>query len=66
MIALIILGFARSSRPFFSKDPLEAENQFIDSLEEWRKIMGLEKVILLGHSMGGFLASSYALRYPDP
>ena len=27
--------------------------------------MGLKKFILLGHSMGGFLASSYALQYPD-
>ena len=27
--------------------------------------MGLEKFILLGHSMGGFLASAYSLQYPD-
>ena len=27
--------------------------------------MCLEQFILLGHSMGGFLASSYALKYPD-
>lgn len=27
--------------------------------------MQLEKIILLGHSMGGFLAASYAIKYPD-
>lgn len=27
--------------------------------------MQLEKFILLGHSMGGFLAASYAMQYPQ-
>lgn len=27
--------------------------------------MQLEKFVLLGHSMGGFLAASYAIQYPD-
>ena len=27
--------------------------------------MGLEKFILLGHSLGGFLSASYCLRYPQ-
>ena len=27
--------------------------------------MGLEKFILLGHSLGGFLSASYSLRYPQ-
>ena len=27
--------------------------------------MQLEKFILLGHSMGGFLAASYAIQYPQ-
>jgi len=27
--------------------------------------MQLENFVLLGHSMGGFLAASYAMQYPD-
>ena len=30
-------GFARSSRPQFSKKPKEAERQYVDAMEEWRK-----------------------------
>lgn len=63
--AFDILGFGRSSRPTFSRDPMEAENQLVESIEEWRKSVGLKNFILLGHSMGGFLAASYTIRYPD-
>ncbi|KAG0725164.1 Protein ABHD4 [Chionoecetes opilio] len=59
------MGFGRSSRPAFTKDPLEAEREFIISIEEWREKVGLEKFILLGHSFGGFLAASYAIKYPE-
>ena len=27
--------------------------------------MGLEKIVLLGHSMGGYLSCRYALKYPE-
>uniref|UniRef100_A0A8D8KAQ5 1-acylglycerol-3-phosphate O-acyltransferase ABHD5 n=1 Tax=Culex pipiens TaxID=7175 RepID=A0A8D8KAQ5_CULPI len=63
--AIDILGFGRSSRPSFSDDAMVAEKQLVKSIDEWRKEMGLKEMILLGHSMGGFLAASYALSYPD-
>lgn len=69
--ALDLLGMGRSSRPTFkihAKDKegkiTEAENWFIDALEEWRIKRGLEKFTLLGHSLGGYLAVAYALKYP--
>ncbi|KAJ7179359.1 alpha/beta-hydrolase [Mycena filopes] len=43
----------------------EAESFFIDSLEAWRTKMNLDKVTLVGHSLGGYLSIAYALRYPD-
>ena len=59
------VGFGRSTRPQFSNDATEAEQQMVKSIEEWRREMKLESFVLLGHSMGGFLAAAYALSYPD-
>ncbi|GAB1316600.1 Cardiolipin-specific deacylase-like protein [Madurella fahalii] len=71
LYALDMLGMGNSARPPFrihAKDPkekiAEAESWFIDALEEWRKIRNIEKFTLLGHSLGGYLAVSYALKYP--
>lgn len=60
-----LLGFGRSSRPDFDNDAMVAEKQMVRAIEEWRKEMQLKKFILLGHSMGGFLAASYSISYPD-
>lgn len=38
---------------------------FIADMEAIRQHLGLEKMSLLGHSFGGFLAMAYASRYPD-
>lgn len=63
--AMDILGFGRSSRPQFSRDALTCEMQFVNSVEKWRREMKIDQMILLGHSMGGYIASSYAISHPD-
>ncbi|XP_014380862.1 protein ABHD4 [Alligator sinensis] len=63
--AFDLLGFGRSSRPPFPRDAQEAEDAFVGSIEAWRQEMGLSSMILLGHSLGGFLAASYSLQYPE-
>ena len=60
-----LLGFGRSSKPNFSSDPSEVIGQFVQSLEDWRVSVGLDKFILLGHSFGGYLATWYACQYPN-
>ncbi|WWC93086.1 uncharacterized protein L201_008051 [Kwoniella dendrophila CBS 6074] len=71
------LGMGLSSRPSpsllnsnSSNTPIPkrvsiAEHFFVSSLESWREKVGLEKMILVGHSLGGYLASAYAVRYPE-
>lgn len=72
--ALDWLGMGRSARPSFHvkasrKDiparVTEAESFFIDSLEDWRTKMGLDKMTLIGHSLGAYLSVVYALKYPQ-
>lgn len=63
--AFDLLGFGQSSRPYFSTDAQEAELQFVESIEQWREKLGLESMIMLGHNLGGYLAASYAITYPD-
>ncbi|KAH9850096.1 alpha/beta-hydrolase [Lenzites betulinus] len=67
------LGMGRSARvPFHVKAKREdidgrvneAETFFVDSLEQWRRKMGLETMTLIGHSLGGYLSIAYALRHP--
>ena len=41
------------------------EEKFVEVIEEWRKNMNLDKILLLGHHMGGFLATSYAISHPE-
>ena len=69
--ALDLLGMGRSSRPPFKllakdrqKSITEAENWFIDALEEWRVQKKIDRFTLLGHSLGGYMAVAYALKYP--
>lgn len=62
--AFDLLGFGRSSRPQFSTDPTEAEDQFVASLEDWRSRVGLTEMVLLGHNLGGYIATSYTIKYP--
>ncbi len=55
------IGFGKSSKPFihYSFHEMAKENKMLlDSL-------GIEKVSVLGHSMGGMLATRFALMYPE-
>ncbi|KGO74809.1 hypothetical protein PITC_030870 [Penicillium italicum] len=69
--ALDMLGMGRSTRPSFKikakereEAIREAEAWFVDALEEWRIKRKIDRFTLLGHSLGGYMAVAYALKYP--
>ena len=68
---LDMAGCGLSSRPAWtggfgeSSDLQTTEDYFTESLEGWRERMGIKKYVLAGHSMGGYLATCYAEKYPD-
>ncbi|ODV85628.1 hypothetical protein CANARDRAFT_187663, partial [[Candida] arabinofermentans NRRL YB-2248] len=43
----------------------EVESIYVESLESWRSATGLAKFDLLAHSLGGYVALAYALKYPE-
>ena len=64
-------GCGLSSRPPWPHPhghwcPLErAEAYFVDAIETWREALGLETMVLVGHSIGGYIAAAYAERHPE-
>eukprot|EP00834_Sanchytrium_tribonematis_P001807 NODE_47_length_32105_cov_1.240892.p6 type:complete len:342 gc:universal NODE_47_length_32105_cov_1.240892:19806-18781(-) len=60
------LGMGRSTRNKINGKSLQdVEGYFIDSLEEWRCKMKIDKMVLFGHSLGGYLSTCYAIKYPS-
>ena len=62
--SLDMLGWGLSSRPKFDfvegQDPIEAtEAFFVESLEAWRKENKIEKMVLAGYCLGGYLSVAY-------
>ena len=55
-------GNGRSGAPV---PPTWTHADLIADAEALRQKFGLGRIVLLGHSYGGFLALEYALRYPD-
>jgi cardiolipin-specific phospholipase len=65
----IMSGEGYPQRSFFSRKQAEDVSDecidfFVQSLEKWREEMQINKLQLVGHSMGGYLSTFYALKYP--
>ncbi|MEM8858372.1 MAG: alpha/beta fold hydrolase [Chloroflexota bacterium] len=52
------------SPAFDSYDEMSFE-QLIDDADALRQSLGYDKIVLYGHSYGGFIAQNYALKYQD-
>lgn len=62
VVALDLPGYGKSVKP--ASFPYTMES-FADVVHETVKALGIEHPILIGHSMGGHTALSYAIRWPD-
>ena len=61
-----LLGMGLSSRPNFTAQNTEETNDFfVESIEEWRKYIGLKRFHIVGHSLGGYVSTCYTLKYPQ-
>ena len=61
-----LLGMGRSSRPaFYANTVDETEQFFVQSIEEFRIAIHLERFVLIGHSFGGYMAGCYTLAFPE-
>ncbi|EGR28315.1 hypothetical protein IMG5_178630 [Ichthyophthirius multifiliis] len=64
--AIDLPGMGLSSKPLWQfKAYEETINYFTKALEQWRQEVKIEKLILVGHSLGGYIGSHYAIQYPD-
>jgi len=55
------IGFGRSSKPFIHY----SFHEFARYNKKLLDTLGIQKIIVLGHSMGGMLATRFTLMYPD-
>ncbi|WP_141328012.1 alpha/beta fold hydrolase [Myxococcus sp. AB025B] len=62
VVAVDLPGYGKSDKPATFPYTTEA---MADAVAELARVLGVEKPILAGHSMGGQTSLSYALRYPD-
>jgi len=64
--AIDLLGFGRSGRPKFKGTTSDdAENMWVSSIDQWADEVGLEKFVLLGHSLGGYISTCYTMKHPQ-
>jgi len=61
VIALDLLGFGRSDKPFIAY----CIEVFVEVLERFLRKLGVDRATLVGGSLGGWIAATFALRFPD-
>jgi pimeloyl-ACP methyl ester carboxylesterase len=62
VIAVDLPGYGKSDKPASFPYTMEA---MADAVREVVHTLGIQKPVLVGHSMGGQTALSYAIRYPE-
>lgn len=60
VVALDLLGFGRSDKPYINYSIAG----FVEVLQRVLRTLQIDHVSLLGHSLGGWVAASFGLRFP--
>ena len=60
VIALDLLGFGRSDKPRIEY----TISKFVEGVEGFRRQLNIGRVSVLGESLGGWIAASFALNFP--
>ncbi|KAF1740060.1 hypothetical protein MXB_32 [Myxobolus squamalis] len=58
-------GFGLSTRVSFPTQGNDIEREFCDLLNLWQSALGLDKIIVMGHSFGAYVSCCYSMFYPD-
>ncbi len=61
VIAPDLLGFGRSSKPLINYRIAT----FVEMLDRFLQALGVQRCSVVGNSMGGWIAASFALRFPE-
>lgn len=71
VIAIDLLGFGRSTRVTFAtpsgtteQRAVLAEDFFVESMRLWFDKMSIDKAVIVGHSLGGFLSAAFTMKHP--
>ena len=62
VLALDMLGYGKSDKPATFPYTMEA---MADVVREFAEAVDVDKPVLVGHSMGGHVSLTYAIRFPD-
>ncbi|MGB8889592.1 MAG: alpha/beta fold hydrolase [Candidatus Korobacteraceae bacterium] len=60
VIALDLLGFGRSGKPYINYSIAG----FVEVVQQFLQALGTERASLMGNSLGGWIATSFALQFP--
>ncbi|KAL4465991.1 hypothetical protein ABPG74_004228 [Tetrahymena malaccensis] len=64
--AIDFLGMGLSSHHEFHYTTInECIEYFVQSIEQWRIAKGINKLIIVGHSFGGYMGFNYAIRHSE-
>ena len=61
VIAIDLLGFGRSDKPQIDYHIAV----FVEVIQEFLRVLEIERIAVLGESLGGWIAASFALNFPE-